>query len=119
MYVLVTISILALYNSRPRDSTCSISDLSQFVRKVGTIQDLYESMQIHLTVANIVTSVTNSKSFGDRWQCERELLEGDNILDSIRDMLYQEVGEGKDSNLVHISRFPSLFGNVFHHQQWN
>ena len=70
-------------------------------------------------VANIVTSVTNSKSFGDRWQCERELLEGDNILDSIRDMLYQEVGEGKDSNLVHISRFPSLFGNVFHHQQWN
>ena len=115
MYVLFAVSILALYNSRPRDSTCSISDLSQFVRKVGTIQDLYESMQIHLTVANIVTSVTNSKSFGDRWQWERELLEGDNILDSIREMLYQEVSKLNESYLEHSCRFPSLFDSLFHY----
>lgn len=89
------------------------------MRKVGTIQDLYESMQIHLAVANIVTSVTNSQSFGDRWQRERELLEGDNIIDSIRDMLYHEVGEKRGYELVQISRFPSLCGNVFSHQQWN
>lgn len=61
------------------------------MRKVGTIQDLYDSMQVHLTVANVVTSVTNSKEFGDRWQRERELLEGDNIIDTIREMLWQEV----------------------------
>lgn len=48
-------------------------------------------MQVHLTVANVVTSVTNSKEFGDRWQRERELLEGDNIIDTIREMLWQEV----------------------------
>ena len=85
------LNVVALYNSRPKDSTCSISDLTQFVRKVGTIQELYDSLQVHLTVANLVTSVTNSNEFGERWQRERELLEGDNIIDTLRDSLWQEV----------------------------
>ena len=91
--------VIALYNSRPKDSTCSISDLTQFVRKVGTIQELYDSLQVHLTVANVVTSVTNSNEFGERWQRERELLEGDNIIDTLRDSLWQEVRrEWNDDN---------------------
>ena len=107
--------LLALYNSRPKDSTCSISDLTQFVRKVGTIQDLYDSLQVHLTVANLVTSVTNSNEFGERWQRERELLEGDNIIDTLRELLWQEVGsvellnwkeKEKDNHMI------NDFGNI-------
>lgn len=82
----------ALYNSRPRDSSCSISDLSQFVKKVGTIQDLYDSLQVHLFVANQITTVTNSTEFGMRWQREREILEGELSADSLREMLYEGVG---------------------------
>ncbi|KAK8807999.1 hypothetical protein WA588_006484 [Blastocystis sp. NMH] len=84
-----SMEIQALYNSRPRDSSCSISDLSQFVKKVGTIQDLYDSLQVHLFVANQITTVTNSTEFGMRWQREREILEGELSADSLREMLYE------------------------------
>ena len=44
---------LALYNSRPKDSSCSISEMNQFVKKVGTIQELSESLQVHLGVGSV------------------------------------------------------------------
>ena len=41
-----------MYNSRPKDSQRSISELSSFVKKVGTIQELVDSVQTHLGVGH-------------------------------------------------------------------
>lgn len=43
--------MVEMYNSRPKDSQCSISELSSFVKKVGTIQELVDSVQTHLGVS--------------------------------------------------------------------
>lgn len=42
-------------------------------------------------IANLVTTQTNGAAFGTRWQRDRELVEGENILPAIRDMLNEEV----------------------------
>lgn len=42
-------------------------------------------------IANLVTTQTNGAEFGARWQRDRELVEGENILPAIRDMLNEEV----------------------------
>lgn len=44
-----------------------------------------------MEIANLVTTKTNSTAFGTRWQRDRELVEGENILSTIRDMLNEEV----------------------------
>lgn len=39
----------------------------------------------------MITRNTNGAEFGSRWQLDRELVEGDNILSAIREMSNDEV----------------------------
>ena len=39
----------------------------------------------------MITRNTNGAEFGSRWQLDRELVEGDNVLSAIREMSNDEV----------------------------
>lgn len=76
--------------------------MNQFVKKVGTIQELSNSLQVHLGVSDMnwiiikiadqLLQYTNSPGFGQQWQLERELLEGENVIETIKNMFMEEVG---------------------------
>ena len=72
--------------NRPINSDCSISEITAYAGKVGTVSELKESLQIHLEIAKEVTEHTNSPAFGERWQKEREILEGANVIDFLHEL---------------------------------
>lgn len=43
-------------------------------------------------IADQLLQYTNSPDFGQQWQLERELLEGENIIETIKNMFMEEVG---------------------------
>ena len=82
-----------LYNSRPdaeNVKTKSVEALRDFVKKIPTLKEGYESLETHTQIAEEIVRETNSTSFRKLWQEERRILEGGNAQTYIEDAIARQ-----------------------------
>ena len=82
-----------LYNSRPdaeNVKTKSVEALRDFVKKIPTLKEGYESLETHTQIAEEIVRETNSTLFRKLWQEERRILEGGNAQTYIEDAIARQ-----------------------------
>ena len=64
-----------------------LGDLRSFVRKIPALKKRFESLNVHINVAEHIKKITGSPAFRARWNLERSILEGDAAYEQIEEML--------------------------------
>jgi hypothetical protein len=64
-----------------------LGDLRSFVRKIPALKKRFESLNVHINVAEHIKKITGSPTFRARWNLERSIIEGDAQYEQIEEML--------------------------------
>jgi hypothetical protein len=83
--------IRKMYEARPKGSKdMEINELRDFVKKIPSLKESYAQLTLHINMAEKIQSVTNSKSFRDRWNLEHKMMDGEKQIEELLDKMAKQ-----------------------------
>lgn len=79
------------YNSFRENKDASISEIHGFVKQIPQLAKDYKSLTQHINIAQHLKKTTDSQEFRAKWQAERGMLEGEQLLDFVEDLVALDV----------------------------
>lgn len=73
----------------------SLAEIHEFVKKIPKLTKDFKSLNQHIHVAEKLKQRTDGREFGNQWQMERGLLEGETYLDQLEEILCTDTDRSK------------------------